>query len=66
MNYLMVVCASGCLTTFPASLAALGVHRWRTAGVSDTEMAVTDPGAGEDAYHVIKVLRFDSGIFGSG
>ena len=66
MNYLMVACASGCVTHFPASPAALGVQSSRTAGVSDAETGVTDPGAGEDVHHVIKVLRRDSGRFGCG
>lgn len=66
MNYSMVACASGCLTCFLASPAALGVQSSTTAGVGDAEMGLTDPGAGEDAQHVIKVFRRVGSRFGSG
>ncbi|KAK4825289.1 hypothetical protein QYF61_026134 [Mycteria americana] len=66
MNYLMVAYASECLIRVLASPAALGVQSSTTAAVSDAEMGLTDPGAGEDADHVIKVLRRVSSGFGSG
>lgn len=52
--------------SFPASPAALRVQSSATAGMSDAEMGLTEPGAGGDAHCVLEVLRRLSSRFGSG